>query len=86
MSHHMQVRDWHINYNGDFSGNIEFIAPTGEHYGIPFEIVLSVVAQKVRYDRISAIESSTDDSLLGLDPGWPSLTGDVQPDAPHNEG
>ena len=74
--HSMQVRDWHINHNGDFSGNVEFIAPTGEHYGIPFEVLKEVVAQKVRNDRIAAIESSTAESLLGLDPGWPSPDGD----------
>ena len=78
MSHHMQVRDWHINHNGDFSGDVEFIAPNDQRYVIPFEVVLEVVASKVRQDRIYAIDSSTAESLLGLDPGWPSRSGDDQ--------
>jgi hypothetical protein len=66
--HNMTVRDWSINHNGDFSGNVEFIAPTGEHYGIPFEVLLWVVAQFVRQEKMNALESALPETVLGVDP------------------
>lgn len=66
--HSMTVRDWAINHNGDFSGNVEFIAPTGEHFGIPFEVLANVVAEKVRQTKIDALETAPAEMILGLEP------------------
>lgn len=55
---------WTANFNGDFSGNVEFIAPDGTRHSIPFDHCASVVAEKIRRDRISALEDAADKDLL----------------------
>lgn len=68
--HSMTAREWSMNFNGDFSGNVEFIAPTGEHYGIPFNVLMEVVAECIRRERINALDSSTAESILGIEPRY----------------
>lgn len=55
---------WAANFNGDFSGSVIFIDPDGKQHEIPFAHVASVVAEKVRRDRISAAEQADDKDLL----------------------
>lgn len=52
--------------NGDFSGNILFRTPgdTGYTISLPFSVLEAVVAEKVRADRIAALEEAEPRELL----------------------
>lgn len=63
--HHLSWHSqWAANFNGDFSGDVIFVAPDGTKHAIPFSHCLSVVAEKVRRDRINALEQADDRDLL----------------------
>ena len=55
---------WSANFNGDFSGDVIFRDPQGVEHAIPFAHCESVVAEKVRRARISAIENADERDLL----------------------
>lgn len=63
--HHMEwFSKWAANFNGDFSGDVIFISPDGTEHAIPFVHVASVVAEKIRRDRIAALEQADEGDLL----------------------
>lgn len=67
MSHTIEfLGGWSVNFNGDFSGDVEFRSPgtPTQVSVIPYRIVQAVVAEKVRRDRISALEDAKDEDLL----------------------
>lgn len=64
MSHSIAFGEWTINFNGDFSGEVEFVDPHGVKCNLPFDVVRAVVAERVRRAKISFIEDSNDDELL----------------------
>jgi len=55
---------WSANFNGDFSGDVEFVAPDGTRHSIPFAHCASVVAEKIRRDVINWAEGAKDEALL----------------------
>lgn len=56
--------NWSVNFNGDFSGNVIFLSPDGVEHSIPFAHVASVAAEKIRRDRIAALEQADEKDLL----------------------
>src|SRR3954468_13991555 len=57
-------RGWSANHNGDFSGDVDFSDHDGKHYVIPFFALEAVVAEKVRRERIAALEDADPGDLL----------------------
>jgi hypothetical protein len=55
---------WVVHFNGDFSGDVEFVSPSGERHVIPFYAVADLVAEKIRRGRIAELESATKNDLL----------------------
>jgi hypothetical protein len=64
--HHLGIDlGWYANHNGDFSGDIEIgNSASGEKITVPFFVLAAIVAEKVRQDRISALEDAKPDDLL----------------------
>lgn len=59
------VGGWVVNHNGDFSGDVELRAP-GHPTGVtkvPFMVLQAVVAEKIRLERIAALEQASDAEL-----------------------
>lgn len=56
---------WTANHNGDFSGEV-FLRPQGgqDDVVIPFDVLAALVAEKIRRDRIAALENMTTGQLL----------------------
>lgn len=60
-----------VVHNGDFSGDLMIRSPRGcqhheegaEHW-MPFHVLQAVVAEKMRADRISALEEASTEELL----------------------
>lgn len=57
---------WSANFNGDFSGDVELRSPgtPTQVMVVPYGILQAIVAEKVRRDRIAAIENAKDEDLL----------------------
>lgn len=55
---------WSVNFNGDFSGDIIFRSPDGVEHAIPSGHVFAIAAEKIRRDRIAALEQAADRDLL----------------------
>jgi hypothetical protein len=57
---------WIVNHNGDFSGDVELRSPWNptQVTVVPFGILRAVVAEKVRRDRIAALEQASDEDLI----------------------
>lgn len=55
---------WAVNFNGDFSGDVHFVSPDGVEHIVPAYAVLAVGAEKIRRDRIAALEQMNDSDLL----------------------
>lgn len=55
---------WAVNFNGDFSGDVIFVSPLGIEFAVPFHAVEAVVAEKVKRDRITALENMDPRDLL----------------------
>ncbi len=54
-----------VNYNGDFSGDVILRhKESGSSFTIPFNVLEELVAEKVRADRIGALEEATAEELL----------------------
>lgn len=65
MSHSISFYSgWTVNFNGDFSGDVEFVAKDGTRHAIPFHAVEAVVAEKVKRDRIAKLEDMDPRDLL----------------------
>lgn len=64
--HSMEMEGWVAHFNGDFSGNVELRSPgTPTHVtDVPFVVLQAIVAEKVRRERISALEQAPDQDLL----------------------
>lgn len=61
--HHMKIGNYDVNFNGDFSGDIivqqtngaDFVG-TKEVAKIPFMVMLAVVGEKLKRERIAELE------------------------------
>ena len=78
--HHMKVGNYDINFNGDFSGDIIVNQTNGTGFlgtrevaRIPFMVMLAVVGEKLRRERIEKLEQ-----LDPMDVVYSPLRGDQQ--------
>lgn len=69
--HHMEVGNYSINFNGDFSGDILVDLTNGSGFvgvkrvcEMPFMVMAAIVAEKIRRDRISELEEATPEDIL----------------------
>lgn len=63
--HNLEINGWNINVNGDFSGDVVIDHPDElRRISIPFAILEGIVAEKVRRERIAAIEQMPPTDLL----------------------
>lgn len=72
MSHTISYGDYHAQVDGDFTGEVHIIEPTGrrEVY-VPMALLEAIVAEKVRRQLVSAIEDAEPEALLFIDPKQP---------------
>lgn len=71
--HHIDIPGgYSANFNSDFSGHIEIISPTGEHFGIPMNVFEAVVAEKIKRAIVNWTEGVGDWELIyGGNRQWP---------------
>ena len=64
--HSLESNGWIAHFNGDFSGDVELRAPgtPTQVTSVPFTVLQEIVAEKVRRDRIAALEEASPDELL----------------------
>lgn len=63
--HSMTFGEFYISFNGDFSGDVEISARTSEGLiSLPYWLLEEIVAEKVRRERISALEAMTRSDLI----------------------
>ena len=63
--HNLMIHGWNVNFNGDFSGDIYLEPPNSpDVMKVPFSLMAALVAEKVRRDRITALEQADDAELL----------------------
>ena len=70
--HHMDLGNFSINFNGDFSGDILVDLTNGSGFvgtkrvcEMPFMVMAAIVAEKIRREKISALEEASTAELLG---------------------
>ena len=59
----------HFHYNGDFSGDVDITVDTNVRQvkvSLPMIVVRSIVAAQIRSQKISNLEKSSDDQILGV--------------------
>ena len=65
MSHNLTIQGHTANFNGDFSGEVIIWLPQGRgSFAVPFVVLETIVAEKVRRQRISALEDASPSELL----------------------
>lgn len=64
--HTLEIEGWIVHHNGGFDGDVELHAPgTPSHVTVvPFSVLAAIVAEKIRADRISALEDAEPRDLL----------------------
>jgi hypothetical protein len=70
--HHMDLGDFSINFNGDFSGDILVDLTNGKGFigtkrvcEMPFMVMAAIVSEKIRREKIAALEKMSTEELLG---------------------
>lgn len=65
MSHTSRLPDgWIAIHNGDFSGLVQFKRDGPAVIRLPFNVILALVTQYIRDQRISRLEDMTDEEIL----------------------
>jgi hypothetical protein len=63
--HMMEINGWTVHHNGDFSGHVEIVRPDKSlASSVPFEVLEAVVAEKIRRERIAALEEAPASFIL----------------------
>lgn len=73
--HHFDHQDGHINYNSDLSGEVHIVNSRGEESWVSGAMLVSFVADYVRRERITQLESMSDKDLMGVACPGPTTLG-----------
>jgi hypothetical protein len=62
--HTTEIQGHVIHHNGDYSGDVTIIDPAKDEMTLPFEVLKELVANYVRDEQISRLESASADDIL----------------------